>query len=95
MNSDRNNNFSFNVSVELSKDYINIGRNLYTEVFYTSLELAKYLIDFNTNLTGTIRSNRKNLPKEVVSRKIRRKDIIGIYLLNIGFENEDVLVISK
>ena len=35
------------------------GHNLYIDNFYTSLRLAQYLIENGTNVTGTIRENRK------------------------------------
>jgi len=40
------------------------GRHLYTDRFYTGVDLAAELL-MKTHTTGTIMSNRKNLPLEV------------------------------
>ena len=39
--------------------YFGKGHNFYIGNFYTSLRLAKFLIETGTNITGTIRENRK------------------------------------
>ena len=44
--------------------YFGKGHNLYIGNFYTSLRLAKYLIENDTNVTGTIREKRKQFPLE-------------------------------
>ena len=45
--------------------YFGKGHNLCIDNFYTSLNLAKYLIENGTNVTGTIRENRKQFPLEL------------------------------
>ena len=41
------------------------GRHVYTDRFYTGVELAEELLKLKTHTTGTIMGNRKNLPLEV------------------------------
>ena len=46
--------------------------NLYIDNFYTLLRLAKYLIENGTNVTGTIRVNRKQFPLELKNRSLQK-----------------------
>ncbi|XP_017795067.1 PREDICTED: piggyBac transposable element-derived protein 4-like [Habropoda laboriosa] len=45
-------------------NYLNKGFHVFTDNFFTSIQLAKVLLQKNTYITGTIRKNRKNVPKE-------------------------------
>ena len=54
--------------------YFGKGHNLYIDNFYTSLRLANYLIENCTNITGTIRENRKQFPLEVKSTILQKRD---------------------
>ena len=50
--------------------YINgSGRNITMDNFFTSYALAKYLLQNNLTLLGTIRKNRKEIPKELHFKK--------------------------
>ncbi|KAF5281757.1 hypothetical protein FQR65_LT14552 [Abscondita terminalis] len=79
---------SSHVVMELCKDYLDKGRILITDNFYTNLPLAHELLKRNTHSLGTVRKNRKGLPKEVVSAKINKGDVVGK-------ENEQGVVIAK
>ena len=48
------------------------GHNLYIDNFHTSLRLAKYLIENGTNVTGTIRENRKQFPLELKNTSLQK-----------------------
>ena len=50
----------------LMKEYLGKGHTLYTDNFYTSPSLAKFFLDNQTHLVGTVRSNRLNYPKEII-----------------------------
>ena len=50
---------------ELSQKYLGTGRNITTDNFFTTLQLAKYLLYRRTTLVGTVRKSRKFLPKEM------------------------------
>lgn len=44
-------------------DYVGLGHCLYTDNWYTSPTLAKFLLDNKTQSCGTVRSNRAFMPK--------------------------------
>jgi len=72
---------------------------LCTDNWYTSVDLANNLIDKNTHLIGTLRTNRKGNPSEVINTKLKRGEIIvkennqGITVLKWK-DKRDVLVLS-
>ena len=53
------------IPATLIERYSGKSHNLYINNFYTSLILAKYLIENGTNVTGTIRENKKQFPLEL------------------------------
>ena len=55
---------------ELAKDHLNEGRTLYVDNFYTSYKLAKYFLKKKTHVVGTLRANKKDVPKEVLKAKL-------------------------
>ena len=61
------------IPVTLMEIYFGKGHNLYIDNFYTSLRLAKYLIENGTNVTGTIRENRKQFPLELKTQVCKRE----------------------
>lgn len=77
-----------NVVMQLCEEYLDHGRIVVTDNFYTSLPLATDLLNRKTHTVGTLRQNRKGLPKEVTTAKIKKGDIIGK-------ENEKGIVVLK
>ncbi|XP_050300132.1 piggyBac transposable element-derived protein 4-like [Anthonomus grandis grandis] len=65
------------VVMELMEGLLDRGRTLYTDNWYTSVSLAKRLIDRKTHLVGTIRANRKGNPQEVIKEKLNRGGIVA------------------
>ncbi|XP_050307489.1 piggyBac transposable element-derived protein 4-like [Anthonomus grandis grandis] len=65
------------VVMELMEGLLDSGRTLYTDNWYTSVSLAKRLIDRKTHLVGTIRANRKGNPQEVIKEKLNRGGIVA------------------
>jgi len=66
-----------NVVIGLTQPIMMKGHVIYTDNFYTSPQLADYLYQLDTYLCGTVRSNRKGFPKELVAsnseaRKLER-----------------------
>lgn len=59
------------VVMELSRPYLNVGRTVVTDNFYTSMSLARELLKNNTHLVGTLRTNRVKLP-EVLKIKLKK-----------------------
>ena len=56
---------SYDVVMHLIKDYLNQGRTLYVDNFYTSPTLAFDLFELKTHLTGTLDKTRSGVPVEV------------------------------
>lgn len=69
---DEENTSPTNVVMSLCSDLLNKGHTLYTDNWYTNVDLARILMENETHLVGTIRKNRKQLPKGVVSAKLKR-----------------------
>ena len=72
----------------LSEQYLECGRTLCTDNFYTSIPLAESLLKQKTHLVGTIRSNRKGIPKSVASAKLNKGEVVAK-------ENESGIVVMK
>ena len=51
------------VVLKLMEKLLDRGHALYVDNFYTSVPLAKALLNRKTLLCGTVRKNRKHLPK--------------------------------
>jgi len=52
------------------------GYNMFTDRFYTNLELGEEFLKLKSHLTGTIMSNRKNIPLVIKKPKLRTGEII-------------------
>lgn len=50
------------------------GFHLFTDNFYTKPDLADFLVDNGTHLTGTVRKNSKNLPANISQLKLSVKE---------------------
>jgi len=87
-----------NIVMSLCKDLFDKGHTLYTDNWYTSLELAEKLINKNTHLVGTLRSNRRGNSHQVISTKLKRGEIVakennkGITILKWR-DKKDILVL--
>ena len=68
----------------LAKDLLNQGYCIYVDYWYTSLELCAKLWSVNTNATGTLCENCKDLPKEVVGEKCKPSEGKVQYEKNVG-----------
>jgi len=68
---------STKIVMELAEDYLDKGRTMYTDNWYTSVTLANQLLKRSTNLVGTLRSNRKFNPVSVVKAKSKKGEIIS------------------
>lgn len=65
------------VVLNLTRDLLNSGRTIVVDNYYTSVELAHKLLENNTHIIGTLRSNRKLNPKTVLQAKLKRGEIIA------------------
>lgn len=75
------------VVLSLMENYLNEGRTLIVDNFYTGLHIAHILLDNNTHIVGTLRKNVKHCPKDVLNAKLRVGEIRGK-------ENDKGVVIS-
>ncbi|CAH1980597.1 unnamed protein product [Acanthoscelides obtectus] len=76
------------VVMSLFEPILDSGRTLVTDNWYTSVDLAKRLMDRQTYLMGTLRKNRRGLQKDQVNKKLKCGEIAAL-------ENQDgVTVIS-
>lgn len=53
------------------------GRTVFADNFYSSVSLAEKLNAQKTRYCGTLRSNRKGLPKDIVQKKLKRGEVCG------------------
>ena len=60
------------VVMHLAEPYLDKGRHLFTDRYYSSIPLAKALENRNTSITGTIVKNRIDLPDETYIRKVAK-----------------------
>ena len=56
---------------ELMAGLLHHGRTLFVGKWYTSFELAKLMLTQNTDLVGTLRCDRKNLPYQIKKKKTK------------------------
>ncbi|KAG8311922.1 hypothetical protein J6590_034511 [Homalodisca vitripennis] len=74
---------SFEVVKKLLRDHIGKGHILFLDNFYNSVELAEYLMNNKTNMSGTLRSTRAGNP-EKVSAMVRQN---FFHLLDVSLWN--------
>ncbi|XP_068110989.1 piggyBac transposable element-derived protein 4-like [Hyperolius riggenbachi] len=86
------------VVLDLLNPLLHQGYHLYVDNFYTSVPLFKFLFSVQTPACGTVRANRKGLPPQVVSKKLKKGETCSQRsneLLALKFkDNRDVLVLT-
>lgn len=65
-------NVATSVVMKLCDPLLDNGRTIYVDNYYTSVELAHKLLERKTHLVGTLRKNRKNNPKDVITKKLKK-----------------------
>lgn len=96
---DCNQSLPTDVVLTLCGQLLNAGRVIVTDNYYTSMDLAKKLLEKQTNLLGTLRSNRKGNPKTVINKRLKKGELIakqsenGITVLK-WCDKRDILVLS-
>ena len=71
------------------KHLIGKGYCLFLDNWYTSVELVRCLLANKTDCIGTLRKNRKGLPKELLAEKLNVGESI------CAFDSESNLMITK
>lgn len=108
---DEDMNVSETVVRDLSKLVINKGYTIFLDNWYSSPKIFDYLKANDTNAIGTVRSNRKNMPKELEKLKLRKgqtairssrgilalkwSDRKDVYLLSTKHANEQMTDTGK
>lgn len=69
-------NHASKVVMNLLQDYVNKGYSVFMDNFYNSVELAEKLLSQKTYCSGTLRQNRINNPKEVVTKKLKKASML-------------------
>lgn len=70
------------VVVELAEDLLDEGRCIVTDNYYTSIPLAEYLLSRNTDLCGTLKLNRKGVPRDIVNANLEAGQIAAMQKQN-------------
>ncbi|GFV16204.1 piggyBac transposable element-derived protein 4 [Trichonephila clavipes] len=70
--------FSTQVVLTLSKPLLNKGYCLTMDNYYNSPELGEMLLKSKTDFFGTLRPNRKDLPKELKTEKLKKETYLPI-----------------
>ncbi|XP_054720540.1 piggyBac transposable element-derived protein 4-like [Uloborus diversus] len=65
--------------LSLIEEHLNKGHCLITDNFYTSPELAEILIKHKTDTYGTMKTNRKDLPKEIRDKNSKEENITAFH----------------
>ncbi|CAB3229490.1 unnamed protein product [Arctia plantaginis] len=73
-------NHGKNLVMKLIEGLENEGRVLVADNFYSSLDLVEELLEKKTFYCGTLRSNRRGLPKQFMSKKLKKGEVEGIML---------------
>ena len=86
------------VVLKLMEKLLDRGHALYVDNFYTSVPLAEALLNRNTLICGTLRKNRKQLPKNIVSTKLKKGQHIakrkGRIVVEKWQDKREVLMLS-
>jgi len=76
------NSHTENVVINLMEGKLFKGHSLYMDNYYNSVNLAQTLLSKNTYCTGTLRSNRKKNPSDIVKKKFKKGENISKYSYN-------------
>ena len=77
------------IVMRLAEEILNSGRTLCVDNWYSSVKLANNLMNHETHLVGTIRKNRRGVPRDLLFHtKLRRNEFLaarnrrGVTILN-------------
>ncbi|XP_023235633.1 piggyBac transposable element-derived protein 4-like [Centruroides sculpturatus] len=63
---------STNIVLSLMEDLLDKGYHLGVDNYYSSVYLFEYLVRHSTDVTGTVRKTRKELPQDVILSKLKK-----------------------
>lgn len=76
------------VVMNLCDPLLDCGRTVCVDNYYTSVDLAHKLLERKTHLVGTLRKNRKNNPKPVIGKNLKKGE-------SISMESNTGIVVTK
>lgn len=98
---DKNVSESAKVVMKLMQPLLDSGRTLFVDNFYTSVSLAKLLLERQTHLVGTLRKKRKMNCKEIEGAKLKKAEVVaricepGIVILKWKDKREVMMLSTK
>ena len=60
------------IVIHLMNPYLDKGYHVFTDNWYSSVTLTKYMSDRKTYITGTLRADRKHQPEAVSKKKLKK-----------------------
>ncbi|XP_047538573.1 piggyBac transposable element-derived protein 4-like [Vanessa atalanta] len=66
---------SGSIVIQLAEEFLDQGRLIVTDNYYTSIPLAEFLKSRNTDLLGTVNKKRRGLPKDVIQASLKVGEI--------------------
>ena len=60
------------IPLTLLNPYLGKGPTVYVDNYYTTPRLAKYLLDHQTKLVGTVRTNRQNMVPNIAEKDLQK-----------------------
>ncbi|GFS32428.1 piggyBac transposable element-derived protein 4 [Trichonephila inaurata madagascariensis] len=84
--------FFTQVVLALSKPLLNKGYCLTMDNYYNSPELKEMLLKSKTDFFGTLRPNRKDLPKQLKTEKLKKGDLLAYQRVESELDEEAVIM---
>ena len=75
------------VVLKLMEDFLGKGYTVFADNYYNSVKLTNFMSKKQTYICGTLRSDRKGNPKEVVSKKLKKGEV--------EWKRRETVVVSK
>lgn len=86
------------VVLSLAHELLNMGYSLYMDNFYNSIDLTEKLILNKTDVVGTMRLNRKGIPAELKSKKLKKGEYHAMFRGKVmvirWVDKKDITIIS-
>ena len=64
------------IDIHLMNPYLDKGYHVFTDNWYNSVPLTKYMSDRKTYITGTLRADRKHQPEAVSKKKLKKGEMV-------------------
>ncbi|XP_045457227.1 piggyBac transposable element-derived protein 4-like [Melitaea cinxia] len=86
--------------LRLMRPYLLRGHHLFMDNYYNSVKLSQKLLDLNTHSTGTLRKSRKDNPKFITTKKLKKGEHVWarknkVYVSNWKDKRPVLMVTTK